>query len=450
MTDARAEVPDWPQGVEADAEGRPVIVAAWLREPHLQRLIEHLGTGAVDGGGDDGDGTLERDRNRRGSTHVVGGAVRNTLLGVPVKDVDIATARRPEGVVRIAERLGYKPVPTGIEHGTVTVVTPAGPYEVTTFRADVDTDGRHARVAFTDDMRLDAERRDFTINALYADADGAIHDVIGGLSDLASRTVRFIGSADGRIAEDYLRILRFFRFQAHYGRGRPETDGLKACARHKDGLDRLSPERVWSELRRLLEAPEPGMTLLWMRQTGVLTAVLPESGKWGIDAIPGLVAAERDLGWTPDPMLRLMAMVPPDAERMAALARRLRMSGAEADRLALWAATAPPGPALSEAALRERLYREGRGGLEDHLRLALASARARAVEGTDGLAEAGGHARLLGIAETWQPPAFPLKGRDLIERGATPGPDLGERLKALEERWIGSGFVLGRDELLNE
>ena len=419
------------------------IDADWLREPHLHTLLRHLALGASRRA----DGEVEPAWDAH-TAYVVGGAVRNALLGVPVRDVDVATSRLPDDVAETAGTLGYKVVPTGIAHGTVTVVTPAGPYEVTTYRRDVETDGRHATVAFTDELTADAERRDFTINALYADADGTIHDVVGGLPDIESRTVRFIGDADERIAEDFLRILRFFRFHAHYGRGRPDANGLRSCARNKAGLAQLSPERVWSELRRLLEAPEPGMTMLWMRQTGVLSAVLPESEKWGIDALPGLVSAEHDLGWTPDPMLRLAAIVPPDAARMEALADRLRMSNEERERLAAWARATPPVAQLSEGKLRERLYREGRTGIEDRLRLALASARARAATEDGALEEAGGLVRLLGVAEAWQRPEFPLKGRDLVALGVPPGPEVGERLKALEEAWIASGFDGDRDAMI--
>ena len=408
----------------------PRIEADWLREPHLQALLEALA--------------------RNGHTaFVVGGSVRNTLLGVPVKDVDVATDHLPNETTRIAEALGYRVVPTGIDHGTVTVVTPAGPYEVTTFRADVETDGRHARVAFTTSMKEDAERRDFTINALYADADGFVHDVVGGLSDIEAQAVRFIGDADQRIREDYLRILRFFRFHAHYGRGRPDADGLRACTRGKGGLARLSVERVWSELRRTLEAPDIALTLLWMRQTGVLTAVLPESERWGIDAIHALQATERDLGWEPDPLLRLQAVVPPDPERMAQFADRLKLSNAEADRLTLWAMAEPVDPSTSEAALARRLYREGRQPLMDRLRLALASARGKASDAdADGLVALARLNALLEFAERWERPVFPLKGRDLIQAGMVAGPDLGATMKRLEDAWVETGFAADRDALI--
>ncbi|TIN11824.1 MAG: hypothetical protein E5Y59_15405, partial [Mesorhizobium sp.] len=234
---------------------------------------------------------------------------------------------------RRAEAAGFKAVPTGIEHGTITIVAGGKPFEVTTLRADIETDGRRAKVSFGRDWKADAERRDFTINALYAEADGTIVDLVGGIADIEARRLRFIGDPEARIREDYLRILRFFRFFAWYGDGRPDAEGLKACARLKEGLGQLSVERVWSELKKLLSAPDPSRALLWMRQAGVLTSVLPESEKWGIDAIHALTRAEKDLGWTPDPLLRLEAIVPPDAARMKTLAERLRFSVSEAGRL---------------------------------------------------------------------------------------------------------------------
>ncbi len=266
--------------------------AGWLSDPDLQKLLSVLGA----------DGEEAR---------IAGGAVRNALLGREVADVDIATTSLPEESVRRAEAAGFRTVPTGLEHGTVTILAGGRPYEVTTLRADVETDGRRAKVRFGRDWKADAERRDFTINALYATADGEVVDLVGGLADLDSGTLRFIGDAEARIREDYLRILRFFRLFAWFGSGRPDAAGLRACARLKDGMARLSAERVWHELKRLLAAPDPTRALLWMRQTGVLSTVLPESDKWGIDAIPGLVAAEREFGWAADPLLRLFFAKPP-------------------------------------------------------------------------------------------------------------------------------------------
>lgn len=403
--------------------------ADWLGEKHLQRLLAAL----ADGGEE---------------ARVAGGAVRNALIGQPVADVDIATTTVPDETMRRAEAAGFKAVPTGIEHGTITIVAGGKPFEVTTLRADVETDGRRAKVSFGRDWKADAERRDFTINALYAEADGTIVDLVGGVADIEARRLRFIGDPEARIREDYLRILRFFRFFAWYGDGRPDAEGLKACARLKEGLGQLSVERVWSELKKLLSAPDPSRALLWMRQASVLTSVLPESEKWGIDAIHALTRAEKDLGWTPDPLLRLEAIVPPDAARLKALAERLRFSVSDAGRLRQWALTVPVEPKTTEAELAKRLYRGDHQGLVDRLRLSLASARGRAVEDNDALLEAGGFSRLLAFAGKWKKPDFPLKGADLTTLGASPGPKLGATLKNLENEWVESGFALDRGALL--
>ncbi|WP_274627962.1 CCA tRNA nucleotidyltransferase [Arvimicrobium flavum] len=405
------------------------ITAEWLSNPALQRLLAVLSADVEE-------------------ARVAGGAVRNTLLGVPVTDIDIATTTLPEETARRAEAAGFKAVPTGAEHGTVTVIARGTPFEVTTLRADVETDGRRARVVFGRDWKQDAERRDFTINALYAKADGTIVDLVGGASDIDSRTIRFIGDAETRIREDYLRILRFFRFFAWYGSGRPDADGLRAGARLKEGLDQLSAERVWAELKRLLSAPDPSRALLWMRQAGVLSRILPESEKWGIDAIHGLVQAERDLGWEVDPMLRLEAMVPPAAERMEAMAERLKLSNNEAERLEKWAKAPQVRPDASERSLGQLLYASSPEGLCDRLRLALSAARWRAAQDTNALVEAGGHARLLRAAQEWARPTFPLKGADLLGLGLAKGPKVGEILKALEAEWVASGFEIERGALM--
>ncbi len=406
-----------------------IAAAPWLQEPGLQALLACLSH----------DGELAR---------IAGGAVRNTLLGEAVADIDLATTTEPDETIARAEAAGFKTVKTGYEHGTVTVIAGGIPHEVTTLRADVETDGRRATVVYGRDWKADAERRDFTINALYADADGTVVDLVGGLADVNSRTLRFIGDPEMRIREDYLRILRFFRFFAWYGHGRPDAAGLKACARLKDGMSRLSAERVWHELRRLLQAPDPSRALLWMRQTSALTQVLPESEKWGIDAIHPLVAAEAALDWPCDPLLRLEAIMPPDAPRLETMADRLRLSNAEAKRLQDWALAETPAPGLAESQLAKRLYRGSPDGITDRLKLALAGAREKAAQDDKALVEAGGYSRLLNYAGTWEAPVFPLKGADLLAAGYKPGVQVGERLAELENRWIDSGFALSRAELL--
>lgn len=402
---------------------------AWFSDPALVRVLSLLNS---DGG----------------EARVAGGAVRNSLMGVAVADIDIATTLPPQDVVERAKAADIKAVPTGIEHGTVTLVIDGKPFEVTTLRRDVATDGRHAEVMFGTDWQTDAERRDLTINALYATQDGTVIDLVNGLPDIVSRTVRFIGDAAKRIAEDHLRILRFFRFFALYGSGRPDAEGLKACARAKDKLGRLSAERVWSETKKLLAAPDPGRALLWMRQAGVLSEILPETEKWGIDAIPGLIEAEKAFGWQPDALLRLAAIVPPDRERLKALAERLRLSKAEAAVLDGWAAAPEIAPKLAETAFDRLLYRNGPKGLSMRLRLALASARARGLGDADALAFAGLCQRLLARADKWQKPAFPLTGADVLATGVPAGPDVGTMLARIEDEWVGGNFHDDRARLL--
>lgn len=394
-----------------------------LREPRLREVLSLL----------DGES---------GATRIVGGAVRDALLGRPVTDADLATRLVPAEVVARVEAGGLKAVPTGIEHGTVTVIAGGQPVEVTTLRCDVETDGRRAVVRFTDDWTADARRRDFTMNALYCDMGGDVFDPLGGLADVKEGRVRFIGDAEERIREDYLRILRFFRFFAWYGSGRPDPRGLKACAKLKSGISSLSAERVWAELKRLLKAPDPSRALLWMRTTEVLRKALPES--WGIDAIHRLVAAEKSEGWDPDPLLRLEAVLPPHRARIDALSERLRLSRAEAARLHSWADAPEPDPAMSQPHLDQVLYRTARQGTLDRLRHALAR------ELDQNHPDAAQKLRLLiGYAEAWTRPQFPVSGKDLVARGAEPGTEVGRRLRELEERWVESGFTLRREDLLS-
>ncbi|KQT45140.1 poly(A) polymerase [Aureimonas sp. Leaf454] len=407
------------------------IGADWLSDADLQSLLA-----ALVGPGDE-------------EARIVGGAIRNTLLGRAVADIDIATTCHPHTTIERVEAAGFKAVPTGVEHGTVTVVARQRSYEVTTLRRDVETDGRRAKVLFGRDWQLDAERRDFTINALYADSDGRVVDLVGGIGDLEARVLRFIGDAETRIEEDYLRILRFFRFFAWYGEGRPDAAGLRAATRLKSGLSRLSAERVWSELKKLLEAPDPSRALLWMRQTGVLSAVLPESEKWGIDAIHGLTRAETEFGWPADALLRLQSIVPPDEARMTAMAERLRFSNADRDRMTSWAKAGPVAADMTASDLRGRLYFGDRPAIVDRLRLAVANARAR-PGGADlsALAETATLQRMLGEAESFDPPVFPLSGDDLKAEGVPAGPSLGLALQSLRRSWVDSGFVLSRERLL--
>ncbi|TNF64609.1 MAG: CCA tRNA nucleotidyltransferase [Rhodobacteraceae bacterium] len=351
----------------------------------------------------------------------VGGCVRNTLLEVPVSDLDIATDARPETVMKLAAEAGLRAVPTGIEHGTVTVIADGHPFEVTTFRHDIETDGRRAVVSFATDMAEDAMRRDFTMNALYARPDGCVLDPVGGLPDLIARRVRFIGDAHDRIREDHLRSLRFFRFHAWYGdpAAGMDPDALAAIAAHLDGLDRLSRERIGAEMLKLLAARDPAPAVAAMRQCGVLAAILP-----GTDdrALAPVVHFGGQLGLGPDPILRLAALGPDFTDA-------LRLSRDQARRLDLlrrWAEGAAPGPELG--------YRLG---AEDALAvIALRAALTESPPPPDAVAGvASGAGRTM-----------PLGAADLMPqwRGAA----LGERLRDLEDRWIASGFTLTRDRLL--
>lgn len=405
--------------------------AEWLKNADLQNLFQLL--------------------NHSGEeARVVGGAVRNSLLGTSVGDIDVATSWNPQEVVSQARDAGYKAIPTGIEHGTVTVVINGSAFEVTSLRADIETDGRHATVVFGKDWKVDALRRDFTINALYATADGKVIDHVGGLADIEKRALRFIGDPQERIREDYLRIMRFFRFFAWYGAGRPDTDGLKAAARLKDGIHQLSAERIWAELKKLLAAQDPSRALLWMRQAGVLSLILPESEKWGIDAVHGLVQAEKDLNWQADALLRLESLVPPDAARMSELGKRMKMSNAERARLEAWARLEPIKPETTDMQLRKLLYHSSRQAVCDHIQLAYAHARFEAVNSDEAMIKAGSYARLLEIAQSFELPVFPVTGSDLLERGFEKGPQLGAALKKLEKLWVASGFQEDREKLLTQ
>ncbi|MGF9563741.1 CCA tRNA nucleotidyltransferase [Neorhizobium sp. JUb45] len=400
----------------------------WFNNPALKRVLDLL----------NGDG---------GETRIVGGAVRNALMGLAIQDVDLATTLLPTDTQARAKAAGIKSVPTGIAHGTVTLVVDGQPFEVTTLRRDVSTDGRHAEVAFGTDWQADAERRDFTINALYADREGNVVDLVKGLADIETRTIRFIGDAATRIAEDHLRSLRFFRFFAYYGSGRPDADGLRAVARAKDKLSTLSAERIWAETKKLLTATDPSRALLWMRQTGVLTEILPETEKWGIDSIHGVVATEAALNWKPDPLLRLAAIVPVDAPRLAEMAKRLRMANAEAARLESWA-TAPALPdEVTDVGFDRILYRSGRDGLIMQLKLALASARANAEGYPIAMRKAARLSVLLKRAENFEKPIFPLSGGDVIAAGMEPGPKVGALLAELETLWVERNFSLDRAAL---
>lgn len=353
--------------------------------------------------------------------HAVGGCVRNALLGEPVADVDISTDARPETVIALAEAAGLKPVPTGIDHGTITVVAKGEPFEVTTYRADVETDGRRAVVRFADTMAEDAVRRDFTMNALYADRRGAVADPLGGLPDLRARHLRFIEDAAQRIREDYLRTLRFFRFHAWYGDPAQgmDAEALAAIADNLDGLDRLSAERVGAELLKLLAAPDPVQAVAVMERTGVLPRILPGASP---RALGPLLMAEAALALAPEPLRRLAATGFADGAA-------LRLSKPDQKRLALLRDLMEGTEALPEVA-----YRHGTETASDTA--ALRAAMLEQPVDPDALPDLAKAANA----------RFPVTAQDLMP--ALTGKALGDRLRALEAQWIASGFALSREDLL--
>ena len=364
-----------------------------------------------------------------GEARFVGGAVRDALLGASVVDIDIAVPVPPaESLARLKAR-GIKVVETGLDHGTVTAIAGTHAFEITSLRRDVETDGRHATVAFTDDWAEDAARRDFTINALYASASGEIFDYATGVEDLIAGKVRFMGDARTRIAEDYLRVLRLFRFHAWYGKGEIDAEGLHAAAQAKDKLKTLSAERVQKELLRLLGAANPAPVLRMMAATGILTELLP--GALSLPRLERLVEIDADNRFPPDAILRLAALLDePDAARAAADA--LKLSNADRTRLeqALSGGKIPAQLAAQDA--RALLYRIGVARLRDKVLLQWAGAPREA-----GVLQ---FRMLLEMADNWQRPRFPLTGRDVMQAGVPEGPDVGRVLAKVEDWWVGGDF----------
>lgn len=356
-----------------------------------------------------------------GLCRFVGGAVRDTLIGIPVADLDIATALSPEAVIARLRTAGIRAVPTGIEHGTVTAVLESGPVEVTTLRRDVSTDGRHATVAFTDDWREDAARRDFTMNALYADPKtGALFDYFGGLEDLAARRVRFIGDPLRRIAEDHLRILRFFRFLARFG-DTPDAEGLAACTARAKDLMALSRERIRDELLKLLVAKSAVAVVRLMLAHGIFEPVVPEITS--AEMLARVARHEALVGAVPDPIRRLAALLATDPARADLIGARLKLSNAQRKRLML----ASMGDGID--APRALAYRIGREAAEDRLLLA---------DIDDALLSAGWQ-QLAG----WDIPRLPISGGALVARGLAKGPDVARALRAIEDQWIAEAFPGG-------
>jgi poly(A) polymerase len=392
--------------------------APWLRHGEVARLLAALGC----------DGEEAR---------VVGGAVRNALLRLAVDEIDVATTAVPEEVVRRVEGAGWKAIPTGIDHGTVTVVIDGKPFEVTTLRQDVETYGRKAKVAFGRDWRIDAERRDFTINALSVSAEGRIFDYVGGVADIAARRVRFIGEPATRIAEDYLRILRFFRFHAWYGKDHPDVAGLHACILARAGLETLSRERVRMELLELLLAPRATPTLAVMAETGILGTVL--GGVPLLASFENVVKAEAEMGFSADAVRRLGALavtVKEDGER---LAQRLRLSNAEAERLVALEHWWRVSPATGAQPARALLYHLGPQSFTDRVLIGWSRSTAGAADG--------GWHELANLPQRWTASKFPLKAADFIDRGVAAGPALGAAMRSAEQAWIAANFPADRGAL---
>ena len=373
--------------------------AEWRTRAGLAELCEILGAGA-------------------GEARFVGGAVRDSLLDLPVKDVDIATVHRPDEVITRIKRVGFKAVPTGIAHGTITAVIHHWPVEITTLRRDVSTDGRRATVAFGTDWREDAARRDFTMNALYADPlTGVLDDYFGGLADLAAHRVHFIGDPEARIAEDHLRILRYFRFTARFGTVDRASADYAACVAHATSLMALSRERIADELMRLLSLPDPADVVAAMVEDGILKPVLPEIAAAGVEALRALILAEQATNIPADSLRRLLALLPEDAALADQVGARLRLSNKLRARMQ---AALAPNDAVTPEALA---YRSGVPAALDRILLG------RRFSLDD-----------VSRVESWVSPRLPLSGGDLIAMGLTAGPQVAKALQEVERQWIASGF----------
>ncbi len=370
--------------------------AEWRHRDGLDRLSDVLGAG-------------------QGMSRFVGGAVRDALLALPVADIDIATRHTPEDVIDLLRRAGIRAVPTGLAHGTITAVLESGPVEVTTLRRDVSTDGRRATIAYTDDWREDAARRDFTMNALYADPlTGTLFDYFDGLADLEARRVRFIGDPLQRIAEDHLRILRFFRFLARFGDA-PDPAGLEACTLRAKDLMALSRERIADETLKLLVARHAVRVVHLMIERDIFLPVLPEIGPDSVERLDRLAAGEAAAGVAPDAIRRLAALLPPDPATVDSVGARLKLSNAQRKRLVT---AVSPAPAGTPEAIAYRL------GAESAIDVLLLGGRTEAAE----------------TVRDWPVPRLPLTGGALVERGLSKGPEVARALRMVEDRWIAEGF----------
>lgn len=396
----------------------------WLADARLQKVLSALAA-------------------KGGKARIVGGAVRNALLGEPVDDIDIASTNTPDQVMELCRRAGLRCLPTGVDHGTVTVLAGSADetrtFEVTTLRRDVATYGRHADVAFTDDWAADAARRDFTINALYCDGDGEVFDPLGGLADIEARRVRFVGEPVARIREDYLRILRFFRFSARYAaHGHLEPEGFAACIAEQAGLARLSAERIRQEWMKLAKAPQAAPVIAEMVASGIAARLLDEP--LYPDRLARLAAIEAKLRRAPDSLLRTVALTGTGGDIAGRLRPRLRLTNQETERLRRLAIAGPVTPGFRPAERRAILYRNGSATWRDAVVVSWAE-KGAPPDDPDWTS-------LYRLAEEWPVPTFPLRGAHLLERGIPAGRELGQLLQELEDWWIATDFTLGAEALL--
>lgn len=390
----------------------------WMTSPATRKLMAILGEGRF-----------------------VGGAVRNALLGWPVNDIDIAVPMPPTETLQRLEAAAIKAVPTGLAHGTVTAIVAGQPFEVTSLRRDIETDGRHAVVTYTDDWEEDAARRDFTMNALYASGEGEVFDYHGGVADLIAGRVRFVGDAATRIREDYLRILRLFRFHAWYGKGDMDAEALRAAAAAKSGLAQLSGERIAKETLRLLECQNPVPALRMMAASGVLSELLPYALQ--LPRLENLVLIEAENHLAPDAILRLAALLPDDADVARQVGERLKLSGAERARLeGAGAGSDRIAAHLSAADVRRLLYRMGAARFRDRVLLSWAASPRGSAAIQWRL--------LLSMADGWQKPRFPLTGREAMAAGIAEGPDVGRILSAVEAWWLEQDFAPDEAALMDK
>lgn len=401
----------------------------WLRDPATVRIMDALTAGGAD-------------------VRYVGGCVRDALAKRTISDIDIGTPETPETVISRLTEAGVHYIPTGLSHGTVTAVIDKRVFEVTTLRCDLKTDGRRAVVAFTDDWIIDSSRRDFTINALSSNRDGDVYDYHDGIADLAHGRIRFVGRADDRVCEDYLRILRYFRFFGHYGRPPYNVAAFNACRKHVDNLRSISAERIHHEILRTLAAPEPADVFIMMRDAHVLETVLPEATEIGTLRCAAWLAARGVVidGLVPDPLRRLGAVLSPDCD-LDALSDRLKLSNKETDRLRKMKSLAPTLVLPSDIASTQRLIKlHGNEAVGDAQVLAWATRLSdQAKLPSD---ETAARRAALEAAFVWQAPHFPIRGDDVKALGISPGPEIGTALRAVEDWWAEGDFVADREDCL--